>query len=111
MSTQPNEPHPDASLAAGAPPVNARPRMGGPAPVVVAHELGVSDFQQDLRRLAPAIVISVLFHISLLGAGVLVVPRSQAEGPSEAKEEIPIATETQEEVRKDPFLTTDIDPS
>ena len=52
MSTDPTNPTPADGVAAGAPPINARARAGGPAPVVVSHDFGASDFKKDVRRLA-----------------------------------------------------------
>src|SRR4051812_32497693 len=109
MSTLPNDAQ--ATDGAAKTPANARPRPSGAAPVVIRHDGESGDFKRNLRRLGPCVLMSVVFHIVLLGLFVLIAPRTQAEQTEAKAEESTIATETQEEVRKDPFLTTDVDPA
>src|SRR5437764_246558 len=87
----------------------AKPK--GPPPVVQVHELDNTDFKQNVRRLAPASLMSVVFHCVLLGIFALLAPKGIANVQTERKDDSPIATETQDEVRKDPLLTTDVDPA
>lgn len=87
----------------------AKPK--GSAPVVQFHELDGTDYNQNMRRLAPAGVMSVVFHLVLLGLCAILAPRGIQAVETEVKDTTPIATESQEEVRKDPLLTTDVDPA
>ena len=68
--------------------------------------LRVRHLQRNLRRLG---VRGVGFLV--LGLFALLAPRGIQAVETEAKEESQITTETQDEVRKDPLLTTDVDPA
>lgn len=94
-------------------PTKAAPekKAKGPAPVVQFHELDRTDYQQNVRRLAPASLMSVVFHIVLLGLFALLAPRGSQAVEVETKDTTPIATESQDDIRKDPLLTTDVDPA
>jgi hypothetical protein len=81
------------------------------APVIQVHELDGTDYQQNMRRLGPASLMSVLFHCVLLGLFYLLAPKGIQAVETERKDDGAVATETQEDIRKDPLLTTDIDPS
>jgi hypothetical protein len=102
-----NNPRPVANGA----PQNEKPKTKGAAQVVQFHALDTTDYDQNLRRLAPASGMSVVFHLVLLGLFALLAPRGIQAVETEAKEESQITTETQDEVRKDPLLTTDVDPA
>ena len=99
---------PAKGKAAAAPGANgAAPKEKGQ--MVVAHI--ENEAPVDMRRMAPAGLMSVVFHIVLLGLFALLAPRGQAEGPTETKDETPVATESNDDTKKDPFLTTDVDPA
>lgn len=82
-----------------------------PAPVVTFHDVDRFDSQQNMRRLGPAGLMSVVFHLVLLGLFAILAPRGIQAVETEAKDTTPIATESQDDVRKDPLLTTDVDPA
>jgi hypothetical protein len=89
---------------------NSKPKST--VPMVVAHELDYSDSKKQLVRLFPAAILSVLFHLVLFGVFFLLAPSGQAETQLEKKEDTtPVGTDTQETEKKDPFLTTDVDPA
>src|SRR5262245_21026778 len=82
------------------------------APVVVAHEIDYSDTLKQLVRLGPAALLSVLFHVALFGVFFLLIPAGQADTEFEKKSELPpVNTDSAEDTKKDPFLTTDVDPA
>ena len=89
---------------------NSKPKAS--APVVVAHDMGFHDGKKQLIRLAPAALLSVLFHIVLFGVFFLLAPSGQADTQLEKKDEpAPVNTDSADDVKKDPFLTTDVDPA
>src|SRR5688572_4059376 len=89
--------------------VNSKPKPM--TPVVVAHGLDNTG-NKELLRLLPAVVLSGLFHVVLFGAFFLLIPSGQAETQLERKEEAtPVNTDAMDETKKDPFLTTDVDPA
>jgi hypothetical protein len=97
-----------AAAAVAAPGANgAAPKEKGQ--MVVAHI--ENEAPVDMRRMAPAGLMSVVFHIVLLGLFALLAPRGQAEVPTETKDETPVQTESADDAKKDPFLTTDVDPA
>jgi len=82
------------------------------APVVVAHEIDFSDTRKQLVRLGPAALLSVLFHVVLFGVFFLLIPASKADTEFEKKSELPpVNTDAADDLKKDPFLTTDVDPA
>src|SRR5438128_167528 len=82
------------------------------APVVVAHEIDYTDSRKQLVRLFPAAILSVLFHVVLFGVFFLLIPSTQADTQLEKKEDTtPVGTDTIDDAKKDPFLTTDVDPA
>ena len=88
---------------------NSKPKPQ--APVVVAHGLDSSG-NKELVRLLPAVVLSGLFHVVLFGAFFLLIPAGQADTQLEKKDEAtPVNTDSAEDSKKDPFLTTDVDPA
>ena len=79
--------------------------------VVVAHDLGMHD-GVEVMRLLPAASLSLVFHVVLFGIFFLLAPSGPAATQLErAPEEVPVATETVDDTKKDPFLTTDVDPA
>src|SRR5438067_1442675 len=114
MSTKPNQSNSKipTNSKAEAKVDNGKPTGGKAAvPAVVLHQVDVTDFKQNMRRMGPASLMSVGFHIVLLGLFWLLAPKGLADGPSESKDDTPVATESADDVKKDPFLTTDIDPA
>lgn len=88
----------------------AAPKSPRPA-VVVAHDMVPSEMK-NLIRLAPAALFSLVFHGVLFGLFILLAPSSGAEKEVVAtKEDTPLVTENNEDIKKDPFLTTDVDPA
>jgi hypothetical protein len=89
---------------------NSKPR---PAPaVVVAHEMDYSDSKKQLARMVPAALASILFHAVLFGVFFLLAPSGQADTLMEKKDEpTPVNTDNADDNKKDPFLTTDVDPA
>src|SRR6476619_4076255 len=83
----------------------------GAAPVISVHELDGIDFEQNMRRLGPASLMSVVFHCVLLGLFAILAPKGIQAIETERKDDGAVATETQDDVRKENLLTTDIDPA
>ncbi len=100
-----NNPKPAANGA----PEKSKPK--GPAQVIHVHEMDATDYRQNMRRLVPAGLMSVVFHCVLLGLFALLAPRGIQAIETERKDDSPIVTESQDDVRKDPLLTTDVDPA
>lgn len=89
---------------------NSKPKPAGA--VVVAHDLEFHDGRKQLVRLVPAALLSVLFHVVLFGVFFLLAPSGQADTQLEVKDDAtPVNTDNAEPEKKDPFLTTDVDPA
>ena len=94
MSTQPKDP----VNSKATPSANNKPKPGAAASVVVAHEMAGADYSSEMRRALPAGGMSVCFHIVLLGLFALLAPRGHAGGGTENKDDVPVATESQDDV-------------
>ncbi len=82
------------------------------AAVVVAHDMGYHDGRRQLARFIPAAIASGIFEAALFGLFFLLIPATQADVSLEKKDDVtPVGTETNDDVKKDPFLTTDVDPA
>jgi hypothetical protein len=89
---------------------NSKPAQVAGA-VVVAHDLGGND-GVEVMRLLPAASLSLVFHAALFGIFFLLAPSGPASTQLErAPDEVPVTTESVDDVQKDPFLTTDVDPA
>lgn len=78
------------------------------APVVVIREQELD--ANNKWRFLPAAGMSLIVHVGLLGLFLLLAPRGESAPQIEQKkEETPILTENTEDIKKDPFLTTDVD--
>src|SRR5471032_1541862 len=73
----------------------------GASPVIQVHELDGTDFQQNMRRLGPASLMSVVFHCVLLGLFAILAPKGTQAVETERKDDGAVATES-DDVRKDP---------
>jgi hypothetical protein len=83
------------------------------ASVVVAHDLGMNDGGIEMVRFLPAALMSLVFHVGLIGVFFLLLGLTEGGQPALEKtpDETPVATESTDDVKKDPFLTTDVDPA
>ncbi len=83
-----------------------------PSPVIKVNENRDNTDRKQMIRMAPAAILSVLFHGVLLGLFMLLAPRGEAAPQTENdnNKELLAADQASDE-KKDPLITTDIDPA
>src|SRR5205823_154957 len=83
----------------------------GNSPVVQVHELDGTDFEQNMRRLGPAGLMSVVFHGVLLGLFILLAPRGSHAVETERVDDGAVVAESSDEAIRASFNTFDVNES
>lgn len=90
---------------------NSKPQQAA-APTIVYRDIGAqSNTARTMLRLVPAAFLSVVFHGALLGVFFILTPAPRENAPVEESKEEPLQADQVSEEKKDPLLSTDIDPA
>jgi hypothetical protein len=90
---------------------NSKPRPAAP-PAIVLRDVGArSNTGRTILRLLPAGIGSLIFHAAVLGVGFTLVAIPAEEIKTEETQQETLQAEQVSEEKRDPLLSTDIDPA